>query len=338
MSESTKLSQLRICVEKPLPGEMNMMHTLRYQANSEQHFHRLRAAFFTRKLWPKGTTIRVSFYPRSSSKVVASFTSLDVMRDRREPGGSAAKLDPIEKKIRSMSPEDAVKKVVHERIQPICGLKFVFVSTGGNVRIGFDGDGGSWSMVGTDCLKSKAKTMNFAWIDAAPIMHEFGHAIGMVHEHQNPKGNPIDWNVPVVDAWAAQTQNWSKETTYRNIIQHYKADQINGSSYDKYSIMLYFFPKRLTDNRQFTRINERLSGIDVKWIAKMYPGGHLSPSEFYERAYGETLSEGEGQKKKSWVKMPLMLVWLIPLILAAIVGFLLLGRWLAKRRRGRYGR
>ena len=315
----TNLGQLRICVEKPLPEENGLLHHLRNKANSEQHFQKLRAAFFTQKLWPKGTTIRISFYPRSGNQITAAFTSIDVMKARREPDGDAAQLDPIEEKIRLLSPEDAVKKVVHERIQPICGLNFVFVSSGGDIRIGFDGNGGSWSMVGTDCMKSNKKTMNFAWIDAATIMHEFGHAIGMIHEHQNPNGNPIDWNVPAVDAWAKQTQNWDKQTTYHNIIQHYKSDQINGSKYDKYSIMLYFFPKKLTHNEQFTRINEKLSLTDVKWIAKIYPGGHLTPEEFYGRVYGKSTANNK------------MLLWLIPLILVVIFLLIFLGRWASSK-------
>ena len=339
MSESTNLGQLRICVEKPLRVERDAMMHLRHAANSEGHFHRLRAAFFTQKLWPNGTTIRVGFYPTSSTQQTASFTPIDVMKARREPTGKAPKLDPIEYKIRQLSSVDAVKKVVHERIQPIVGLNFIFVGnvSAANIRIGFDATKGSWSMLGTDCMKQQGKTMNFAWIDAATIMHEFGHVLGMIHEHQNPRGHTIDWNIKAVDAWAAQTQGWNKETTYRNIIHHYKLDQINGSKFDPYSIMLYFFSPKLTLDHKGTRINERVSPTDVIYISKMYPGGHESPEHFYKRVYGESLKQAEG-KKKNWAKMPLMLAWLIPLILAAVAGLVILGWKLSKRRPGRYGR
>jgi len=333
MSESAKLGQLRICVEKPLRVEEHAMHSLRNGANSEQHFHRLRAAFFTQKLWPKGTTIRVSFYPRPSNRVMASWTPIDVMKARREPDGSAAKIDPIEYKIRDLSFEDAVRKVVHERISPYCGLKFVFVPSGGNVRIGFDAGNGSWSLVGTDSLKSDKKTMNFAWLDAATIMHEFGHVLGMIHEHQNPRGNPIEWNIPVVDAWATQTQGWNKQTTYSNIIQHYSLDQINGSKYDPGSIMMYFFPAKMTTDHKGTNINMMLSPTDVIYINKLYPGGLQTPAEFYKKAYGESLS---GSPAKNFGKMPWMLLWLIPLILVIVIGLVWLGWRFRKKRSGRY--
>jgi hypothetical protein len=29
------------------------------------------------------------------------------------------------------------------------------------------------------------------------VIHEFGHALGLIHEHQNPSGG-IQWNKPVV--------------------------------------------------------------------------------------------------------------------------------------------
>lgn len=36
--------------------------------------------------------------------------------------------------------------------------------------------------------------MNFGWVDVPTVIHEMGHMLGMIHEHQNPKGQNIDWN------------------------------------------------------------------------------------------------------------------------------------------------
>jgi hypothetical protein len=67
------------------------------------------------------------------------------------------------------------------------------------VRIGFDAKG-YWSCVGTDsvdpvCAGSNAASMNFQAFDRyqptgwrATVLHEFGHALGFEHEHQNPNG------------------------------------------------------------------------------------------------------------------------------------------------------
>jgi hypothetical protein len=108
------------------------------------------------------------------------------------------------------------------------GLKFVFIP-----------HGGSYSLVGTDCIKSdESTTMNFGWLDASTIMHEFGHVLGMIHEHQNPKGKPIAWDDSKVYQWAMQTQGWDQTKTYHNIIERYNVDQLNASKFD-WKILLY---------------------------------------------------------------------------------------------------
>lgn len=333
------LSQLRICVEMPAPGEEHVVHQMKQNSNSTDHFHRLRAAFFTAKLWPKGHTIKVQFLPHAPNTPLASWTMIEVMKDRREADGSAAPIDPIEYKIRGMSHEDAVKTVVRERIEPITDLKFEFVPHGGNVLIGFVSGKGSWSMLGTDCIKASQngqKTMNLGWMDAATIMHEFGHVLGMIHEHDNPKQNPIQWNLPVLYKWAEQTQGWSKDQTDKNIVQRYKVSQLNASNFDPYSIMLYFFPAKLTTDNKGTNINQRLSKTDVNWISKMYPGGPESATQFYDKVYG---SSGVAGTAKNLFKMPLMLIWLIPLIIAIVIFAWRI--WKQRKsgssRKGRYG-
>ena len=323
MSDNVNLGLMRICVEKPIRSEENALHSLKLNSNSDEHFHRLRAAFFTQKLWPKKSTITVSFYPHSSSRSIASWTPIDVMLARREPNGDSAEIDPIEYKIRNLSLEDGVRKVIEERIVPICGLNFVFVPENGNVRIGFDSSNGSWSLIGTDCLKTDKKTMNFAWLDASTIMHEFGHVLGLIHEHQNPRGQTIEWNVPIVDSWAQQTQGWSKETTYHNIIQKYNLNQINGSDFDPDSIMLYYFPAKLTLNNKGTTMNLRLSPTDVEYIQKIYPGG-VSPSSFYSQIYGETTN-----KKTRYI---------LYVIIVVVIVLLIVGLWLISRKYKKYSR
>ena len=50
--------------------------------------------------------------------------------------------------------------------------------------------------VGTDALHEDYKgktTMNLGWVTRRSVLHETGHALGLLHEHQNPKGT-IDWN------------------------------------------------------------------------------------------------------------------------------------------------
>ncbi|HEX7240719.1 MAG TPA: M12 family metallopeptidase, partial [Longimicrobiaceae bacterium] len=64
------------------------------------------------------------------------------------------------------------------------------------IRIAFTTDGASWSFVGTEAEEKSLgrHTMQFGWLTpySAPstlravVLHEFGHALGLVHEHQQP--------------------------------------------------------------------------------------------------------------------------------------------------------
>ena len=50
------------------------------------------------------------------------------------------------------------------------------------------------------------------------VVHEFGHALGAIHEHQNPKGG-IEWNLPAVYKYFAGPPNfWSKEDVDVNVL------------------------------------------------------------------------------------------------------------------------
>lgn len=252
---------LYFCTEVPLKSQLN---------------DKLSAAFLKSKKWLPGDTIRVRFLPPNPEKQQATFTPIVLMKKRKKANGDPSEIDPIEYDIRGDTPEEAVKKVVKERIEPICNLRFVFTdSDNSDVRIRFESGGGSWSLVGTDCKSAKPNepTMNFAWIDASVIMHEFGHVLGMIHEHSNPNGNPIEWNKEKLYALMKKTQNWDKKQVDINIIDRYKSDQLNASEFDPASIMLYFFPPELTLNNKGTDINQKLSEIDIEYISREYGSG-----------------------------------------------------------------
>jgi hypothetical protein len=292
MTDNDNLTQLRICVEKPLPDEQQVMKKLSDGANSHHHFKKLSAAFLTQKMWPKNSKITVSFVSKDNNIKNVDWTPIAVLKGLKNHDGSKVRLDPLEEEIRKLSPIEAIKKVVRERIQPIVGLKFVFVPKDGLVRVGFDPYGGSYSLVGTDCIKSTDETtMNFGWLDAGTIMHEFGHALGLIHEHQNPQGKPISWDDSKVYEWAEQTQGWDQTTTYHNIIERYKIEQLNASEFDQKSIMLYFFPPALTTDHKGTTSNHVMSREDVSYISKVYPGGIMEPDEYYKTIYGESIKE-----------------------------------------------
>ena len=225
----------RVCFDRVLPKNLfQFQHTVPVRRGGPQ-----RAVSPIGKLWMNGSTLRVKFL-----------------------GGNTAQ--------RNIAKEQAAWWSEH------ANLKFEFGNASdAEIRISFDPSDGAWSYVGTDArgIPLNEATMNLGFLDGGTAGHEFGHAIGLAHEHQNPEGG-IEWNEEVViAALAGPPNNWPEEVTRHNVLDKYKAEQVNGTKFDPDSIMLYFFPADWTKNGIATTQNEVLSATDKLFIAgaKMYP-------------------------------------------------------------------
>lgn len=137
------------------------------------------------------------------------------------------------------------------------------------IRITFDSSDGAWSFIGTDAssIPTNQPTMNLGFLDGGTAAHEFGHAIGLVHEHQNPAGG-IEWNEEVVlRDLSGPPNSWTPEQIRHNVLEKYRADQIRGTDFDRDSIMLYFFPDTWVKSGKGTKENDVLSKLDKEFIA-----------------------------------------------------------------------
>lgn len=184
-------------------------------------------------------------------------------------------------RIRFLEGDDRTIQMVQDvaaRWTEHANLNFVFTDDPrAQIRVTFDATDGAWSYVGTDNLEIPlhASTLNLGWVDEAVILHEFGHMIGLSHEHQNPDGG-IEWNEEVVLRELAGPPNyWDEATTRHNVLRKYGVDQLHGTKFDPESIMLYAVPGEWTRNLpEGTHENEDLSQTDRDFVrsAKMYPG------------------------------------------------------------------
>ncbi|MGK5022168.1 hypothetical protein [Janthinobacterium lividum] len=170
------------------------------------------------------------------------------------------------------------------------------------IRIGFS-ERGYWSTMGRDSemlMDALAPSMNLEHFnlkyteskfaqgqvvaqadayDKAVIRHEFGHALGLVHELQNPNlrcADEIKWEGPnnVFDYFAGPPNYWQRDKVKFNLDVDSQAENIVGEG-DKDSNLKYWLPaqvfKKGENSPCYSNVNYEISRLDKKGVAIMYP-------------------------------------------------------------------
>lgn len=241
----------KFCTDRVLPRDLSRPHRVWSVRGGPS-----RSIFDFRRLWINGSTLRVRFM-----------------------GGTSAQHDLVK--------EQAGWWTQHANLN----LDFNNAPDA-EIRIAFDPNHGAWAYVGTDALQQppNASTMNLGFTDGGTAAHEFGHAIGLGHEHQNPAGG-IQWNRDeVFRSLSGPPNNWTVAQIEHNVLNKYSVDQIRGTEFDPDSIMLYFFPASWTLNGIGTKDNDVLSVTDKVFIANAvpYPGRGGKDPKPVELLVGDT--------------------------------------------------
>ncbi|HEX8246554.1 MAG TPA: hypothetical protein VF599_00090, partial [Pyrinomonadaceae bacterium] len=104
------------------------------------------------------------------------------------------------------------------------------------------------------------------------VLHEFGHVLGLIHEHQQANAN-IDWNKEAIyKHFARKPYYWTRQQVDFNFFKKYTS---NYRPFDPHSIMMFFtIPKTFINGdsiQPVEKLSTELSQSDKELIRRIYP-------------------------------------------------------------------
>lgn len=144
------------------------------------------------------------------------------------------------------------------------------------------------------------------------ILHEIGHAMGFLHEHQSPVANCVNefnWDF-IVKYLSGPPNNWDEETIKFNMAP-FGGEDLMMTDFDAASIMLYSFPKEYYVNGEKSSCfipfsNTAISPADRATINFMYPSDPAARVKNFEQSkaqFAEIMKKAEAAGTTKSVSM-----------------------------------
>lgn len=293
-AKALKKPCLIFLLQDDAPWPVAMTDSFTGEAGAGKQIKRLRAEF--------GASHVVSFF--STSEQLASRTAAAIFgvsdglamtpptvappRSRRRPAMGRAKPRPKYPKlwlpgsvlrVRFLDKNPAFEHTVR-RYLPLwsvyANIQFEFSDDkDAEVRVGFQEGVGNWAYSGPACLDVAVDqpTINFAFLDPpeASVLHEFGHVLGLEHEHNHPTG--MKWKKEAIyKSMSGPPNNWDKATTDAQFFSTWSRSTFPvKKTFDPSSVMAYPMPKEWTGLETEFGHKDSLTQGDKDFIERLYP-------------------------------------------------------------------
>lgn len=193
--------------------------------------------------------------------------------------------------------KDDVKAVLTNNAQPYINLKFNFVDSGGDVTIDNNYTGGGV----TNGLGTKSPSIHISSAQTGLVLHEFGHALGMYHEMQNPNIK-LTWNQSVL----LSQYGGNKQFVDSQITFTVQPNTVNATPFDKNSVMIYPLPANTNKEGIAMGGINKYTDLDRQWLALSYgkpsqppPSNPSTPGKPLPATPGKPLPATPGKPKPS---------------------------------------
>ena len=157
--------------------------------------------------------------------------------------------------------KENVKNALITKVFPYVNLNFVFVEENGACLIDDKWANGGVTYGGGE----QFTTLHLSNSSEFLVIHEFGHALGMLHEMRNPNID-LTWIVSAIE------QKYSKGNIdiFSQIINPINSNKVRALPFDKNSVMTYPLAAETNEQGVEMKPSQEFTDIDKQWLALTY--------------------------------------------------------------------